>query len=274
MWTIGIYTGASPYALSPAAEISNPVLTASSVTDIPAAFVADPFMLEGHMFFEVLRADEPRGEIGMASTTNGRDWKYEQIVLREDFHLSYPYVFQWENTYYMIPETLGANAVCLYQADEFPTHWSQQTKLIEGQCADPSIFRFNDLWWLFVCPTPYQHKTLRLYFAEQLTGPWHEHPRSPIINNDPCRARPAGRVLTLNDKLIRFAQDCGKCYGSRVRAFDILELTTTSYTEVENEASPVLQPTGSGWNASRMHHVDAQQTPDGSWLACVDGFNG
>ena len=278
MWTIGIYTGTSPYtlapaALSPAAKISNPVLTATSVTDTPAAFVADPFMLRNHMFFEVLRADTPRGEIGLASSANGLHWDYKQIVLREEFHLSYPYVFEWQNKCYMIPETLGANAVCLYEADEFPTRWSLTARLIEGQHADPSIVRCNDLWWMFVCSTPYHHDTLRLYFAEQLTGPWREHPRSPIINGDPCRARPAGRVLTLNDKLIRFAQDCGRCYGSRVRAFDILELTTTSYTEDENSASPVLQPTGSGWNSSRMHHVDAQQQPDGSWLACVDGYN-
>lgn len=277
MWSIGIYTGNSPYALSPAAEIRNPVLTAASVTDIPAAFVADPFMIGVNprfMFFEVLRNDRPIGEIGVASSENGLEWRYQQIVLREAFHLSYPYVFEWQNKIYMIPETLGANAVCLYEADEFPTRWSLKTKLIEGQCADPSIFRHDDLWWLFLCSTPYQHDTLRLYFAENLTGPWREHPRSPIVRADMRRARPAGRVITLNDKLIRFAQDCVPRYGSRVRAFDVLELTTTNYTEVENPASPVLQPTGSGWNARGMHHVDAQQQSDGSWLACVDGFNG
>ena len=277
MWSIGIYTGTSPYALSAAAEICNPVLTAESVADVPAAFVADPFMIRSKpysMFFEVLRSDNNRGEIGWATSDNGFEWKYEQIVLREEFHLSYPYVFEWENRIYMIPETLGANAVCLYEAGEFPTKWSLKARLIEGECADPSLVRYNDLWWLFLCSTPYQHDTLRLYFAEQLTGPWREHPRSPLIRADSARARPAGRVLALNDNLIRFAQDCGPRYGSRVRAFDILELTTNSYAEVESPASPVLQPGGCGWNALGMHHVDAHQQPDGSWLACVDGFNG
>ena len=277
MWSIGIYSGASPYALSPAAEVSNPVLTAANVTDVPATFVADPFMIRVNswfMFFEVLRNDTPRGEIGLASSVNGRGWKYEQIVLREEFHLSYPYVFEWQNAIYMTPETLGANAVCLYEADEFPTRWSLKAKLLEGQYADPSIVYFNDLWWLFVFSPPYQHDTLRLYYAEQLTGPWHKHPRNPIVRADRRRARPAGRILIRGNHLIRFAQDCVPRYGSRVRAFDILELTTTSYTEVENSASPVLQPSGCGWNASCMHHVDAQQQPDSSWLACVDGFNG
>jgi hypothetical protein len=73
--------------------------------------------------------------------------------------------------------------------------------------------------------------------------------------------------------LVRFAQDCVPLYGSRVRAFDILELNTTHYVEVENLASPVLQPNGAGWSALGMHHVDAHQQPNGSWLACVDGFS-
>ena len=268
MWSIGIYKGSTPYSLSSVSEF--PVLTRESVTDVSAKFVADPFMIRGHMFFEVL-TDTDKGEIGLATSSNGFEWKYEQIVLREDFHLSYPYVFEWQNTYYMMPETLDANAACLYRADEFPFRWSRAAKLIDGPCADPSIVRFHDLWWLFLCPFPFRHDTLRLYFAEELTGPWREHPKSPIIKSDKCRARPAGRFLTLNDQVIRFAQDCVPRYGSRVRAFDILELTTTKYVEVENTASPILQPGAFEWNAGGMHHVDAQQQPDGTWLACVDG---
>ncbi len=272
MWSIGIYTGNSPYRLSPAAQVPN--LTRANVTDVPTTFVADPFMMRTeswHMFFEVL-TESNKGEIGLATSNNGLDWTYQQIVLREEFHLSYPYVFEWQGARYMIPETLGANAVCLYRADDFPTRWSLEAKLIQGQCADPSLVRFADRWWLFACSTPYQHDTLRLYFADELTGPWREHHRSPIIRNDIRRARPAGRILTLDNRLIRFAQDCVPLYGSRVRAFDIVELTTTHYVEVENLASPILQPSGTGWNALGMHHVDAHKQANGSWLACVDGF--
>jgi hypothetical protein len=273
MWSIGIYSGSSPYDLSPSAQVHNPVLTNASVTDLAAAFVADPFMIRVNswfMFFEVLD-QAGKGVIGLAKSESGLEWSYEQIVLAAGFHLSYPYVFAWQNDFYMIPETLGANAVCLYKADEFPFRWSLTARLIEGQCADPSIVRFNDLWWLFFCATPYQHDSLRLYFAERLTGPWLPHPKSPIVTADARRARPAGRILPFNDKVIRFTQECAPRYGSRVRAFDILELTTNTYVEVENAASPVLQPSGAGWNGSCMHHVDAHQQSDGTWLACVDG---
>jgi hypothetical protein len=244
---------------------------------VPAEFVADPFMLRvagvWHMFFEVLNRQTKKGEIGLARSDNGLDWTYRQIVLTEPFHLSYPYTFEWNNDFYMIPETLKAEAVCLYKADDFPTRWSRVGSLINAPCADPSIVRFDDKWWLFACSAPYQHDVLRLYFAEDLTGPWTEHPASPIVKGNRQSARPAGRLLEMDDKLIRFAQDCLPTYGSGVRAFEISELTTGSYVEKESQHSPVLKAGGDGWNGLRMHHLDPHQIAPGQWIACVDGFS-
>jgi hypothetical protein len=272
MWSISIYRGDSPFNLEPA--VAAPVLTKDSVTDIPATFVADPFMLrhdgEWHMFFEVMNAETDRGEIGLATSNDALSWTYRHIVLREPFHLSYPYVFEFRNEYFMVAETLAARAVCLYKAHDFPSHWSYFAKLIEGDFADPTIFHYKDRWWLFACSTPYQHDTLRLYFAPALTGPWTEHPQSPIISGDKRRARPAGRILEFDNKLFRFAQDCVPQYGNGVRTFEILKLTPTTYAEVEIGHGPVLKGSGNGWNAAGMHHVDVQQY-DGQWLACVDG---
>jgi hypothetical protein len=273
MWSISIYTGDSPFELKPIQ--SEPVLSSVHVTDITAAFVADPFMLHRdrtwYMFMEVMNADTRLGEIGVATSKDALAWTYQQIVLKEPFHLSYPYVFHWQNEYYMIPETIGSGAIWLYKAAEFPNRWAPVTRLISGCFADPSVFRLNNLWWMFACPTPYQHDTLYLYFAASLAGPWGEHPRSPIVKNDKCRARPAGRILNFNGRLFRFGQDCGPRYGSSVRAFEILELTTTTYSEVESDRSPILTATGHGWNASGMHHIDTHRQSNGKWLACVDG---
>jgi len=73
-------------------------------------------------------------------------------------------------------------------------------------------------------------------------------------------------------RLLRYVQDCYPIYGRQVRAFDIHDLTPTSYSESENPHSPICVPTGSGWNASGMHHVDPHRIETGKWLACVDGM--
>jgi hypothetical protein len=255
-------------------------LTGGSVSDVPAIYVADPFMIREsgvwHMFFEVLNRESGRGEIGLALSQNALQWTYQRIVMKEPFHLSYPYVFKWEDDYYMIPESYQAKSVRLYKATNFPVEWSLAAELIAGEdFEDSSVFRFNDRWWLLndVSRPPYYAGTLRLFSSDRLTDGWSEHPQSPIIQDDPHIARPAGRVLSWNGRIIRFTQDCAPVYGIQVRAFELTELTATTYREQELTPSPILQGSGHGWNESGMHHLDPHVGTDGRWIACVDGWH-
>jgi hypothetical protein len=226
-----------------------------------------------HMFFEVYNTATERGEIGWATSSDGLDWAYRQVVLREPFHLSYPFTFAWNNTYYMIPETLGRNAVRLYRADPFPSGWSYTATLIDGLAGvDATPFFRDGLWWMLVGARPGPNDTLRLYCAEELEGPWKEHPASPVVQGDPRGARPAGRVAEWGSRLLRFGQDCKPTYGSGVRAFEITRLTPTAYEEENVGEHPVLQARGAGWNGLGMHHLDVHELAPGRWVACVDGF--
>jgi hypothetical protein len=274
VWSIGIYTGESPLSLSPAQNVTNPVLTADDVTDVPATFVADPFIVQDndgfHMFFEVLNASNNRGDIGYAFSDDGFNWLYQQIVLDEQFHLSYPYVFEWDGDYYMIPETGQTYSIRLYRATSFPSSWEFINTLIDGQpYFDPSIFYYDDTWWLFASRG---NSTLHLFYSDTLSGSWQEHPSSPLITNNSNIARPGGRVIEYNNRLIRVAQDDYPSYGNQVRVFEILELTRTSYSEIEMSESPLMGSTGIGWNAGGMHHVDPIMLSADNWLAVVDGF--
>jgi hypothetical protein len=263
--------------VSPAGRGDDPVLRAEDVDDVEASYVADPFLVweagpeRGWMYFEIKNRTTRRGEIGLARFEAGR-WSYQGSVLREPFHLSYPYVFEWDGAYFMTPEALQPGAVRLYRADEFPGRWVHETDLVAGQFADPSIVRFGGRWWLFVCPEPFRHDVLRLFHADRLEGPWREHPRSPIVAGDPRRARPAGRIVTWDGRLIRFAQDCVPAYGTGVRAFEIAELSPCDYREVEGPSGPILAGSDAGWNRDGMHHIDPQRTSDGDWVASVDGW--
>jgi hypothetical protein len=273
-WSIGIYVGNSPVNLTAPQQIRNPVLTAKDVTDVPAEFFADPFVVwengTWYMFFEVLNNLTVKGDIGLATSQDGFDWTYQQIVLDEPFHLSYPYVFKWGNEYYMIPESCQAHAVNLYIADNFPTQWSLKKTLIpDRKFADSSIFYFNDRWWLFTAAAT--GDILYLYYAQELMGDWIEHPASPIVDGDNRIARPAGRVTILKDKIIRYTQDVRYIYGNQVRAFEITELTPTNYREREIKENPIIQASGSGWNKYGMHHIDPHQLAEQKWIACVDG---
>jgi hypothetical protein len=272
-WSIGIYTGASPFALGSPENIKNPVLTARDVTDVVADFVADPFLVRDeslwYMFFEVLNAETKRGEIAVAISLDGYRFTYKQVVLREPFHLSYPHVFRWENSYYMIPESHEAYSVRLYRATVFPTKWAHVCDLLRGNCCDTTVFRHMDKWWLF---TSDRNDVLRLYGAPDVRGPWAEHPKSPLIVGNAHVARCAGRILQTDGRLIRFAQDCAPIYGNQVHAFEITSLSDTEYEERPATDGPILKASGTGWNARGMHQIDVQEIRKGEWIASVDGF--
>jgi hypothetical protein len=277
-WSIGIYEGPSPCHLSAATAVSNPVLSREEVSDIPAQFVADPFMLDidgtWHMFFEVMNRTTRRGEIGLATSGDGARWTYQSIVLREPFHLSYPYVFEWDGEYFMVPESYQAGGVRLYRAERFPSGWKLVGVLVEGPyLVDASLFRAADRWWMFVeTNADLKCDTLRLYSSSLLEAGWCEHPSSPVVAGNAHVARPAGRVLVDEGRIIRFAQDCDPRYGLSVSAFEVLDLTANTYRERSLTPAPILGAGPSHWNRDGMHHVDAHRRTDGRWTACVDGW--
>jgi hypothetical protein len=143
--------------------------------------------------------------------------------------------------------------------------------LVDGRVfIDPSIAFFEDRWWLFVAES--DNTTPRLYFADELIGPWQEHPESPIVTNDANIARPGGRTLVYDGRLFRYAQDGDPTYGNQIWAFEITELSTTAYHEELAREYPILKASGKGWNAQAMHTLDPVLTEGGRWIAAVDGF--
>ncbi len=279
LWSIGLYEGPDPVTLLPAPGIVNPILKARDVTDIKARFVADPFMIshngQFYLFFEVLNEKRNSGEIGFAQSADLKTWSYGSIVLKEKFHLSYPYVFEHEGEIYMIPECAKSNAVRLYRATSFPSRWKFEASLIKGRkrhapLLDPSIVHHNGHWYLF----SYARKlnNLHLFTAKELKGPWKEHPASPIVKDSQSFARPGGRVISHAGCLYRYAQDGIPRYGSKAWAFRITELTPESYHEVPCPNGPVVAEGREPWCNAGMHTVDAHRMDDGRWIAFVDGL--
>jgi len=276
LWSIGIYDlDVNGRSITLHTRQGNPILTAADVRDVPARFVADPFLIQAkgtyYLFFEVLGVD--RGVIGMAASGDGYRWRYERIVLDEPFHLSYPNVFQWKEDYYLIPESVAANSVRLYKAMHFPDGWQFVKPIIADRAlVDSTVLAHQGLLWLFSSSPDNQN--LYLFHADRPEGPWHEHPGSPIVKGNTRDARQAGGILDTGERLIRFAQDSqamGEKYGKAVRGFEIVTLTPEEYRERPLENNPLLKESGAGWNATGMHHVSAWPLGRGRWIAAVDG---
>jgi len=272
-WSIGVLEGSTPFKLSEVEGVKNPIITAEDITDIDARFVADPFLhfLDGkyYIFFEALNRETDLGEIGLAVSSDCKNWEYQKIVLKESFHLSYPYVFEWEGERYLVPESNQDRSIRLYKASRFPDKWEYVGNLLNGYpFTDPSVFNYMDRWWLFV--TIPESDILNLYYSDDLLGEWKYHAANPIIKSNKHFARPGGRVIIYNDQPFRFTQDVDPYYGIQVYGFEITELSETSYSEKLVSKDPIITKSGKGWNARGMHHLDVQKIGD-RWISIVDG---
>lgn len=204
------------------------------------SFWADPFIIEAesgiHIFFEDYINNKNKGVISHAFFKNTQ-LSNKEIIIEEDFHMSYPFIFQHKNEYYMIPETKENKSIRLYKCLKFPNKWEYHKTLISNiEITDSTILYSENKYWLFGCKkidnTNNSIERLYLYYTEDLLdGEWKEHNKNPIIS-DVCSARPAGRIYTNKEgKLIRPSQDSGKTYGYAVNINEITKLDENEYSE-------------------------------------------
>ncbi|GMP22462.1 hypothetical protein CsSME_00000479 [Camellia sinensis var. sinensis] len=284
-WSIGVFYGDSPFSLKPiesvnqwrdesaAWPVANPVLTCASVSNagFPSNFVADPFLYaQGdalYLFFETKNSITMQGDIGVArSIDNGATWQQLGIALDEDWHLSYPYVFDYNGQVYMMPEGSATGDLRLYRAVNFPLKWTLE-----------KIIMKKPLFWLFGSDHSgigtKKNGQLEIWYSSSPFGPWKAHKNNPIYNTDKSMgARNGGRPFVHNGNLYRIGQDCGETYGKRVRLFKVETLTKDKFREVEVPLGLEEPKKGvNAWNGARHHHLDVQLLDSGKWIAVMDG---
>lgn len=228
-------------------------------------FWADPFAwsMEGRrfIFMEEYPFHTQRGrisvlELGADLTPLGPALP----VLDEDRHLSYPFLFVFEDELYMVPEAAASRRVDLYRCESFPDHWSRVGTLIEGlQVADATLFEHEGRWWLFCSVRQGRARLNNSLIAFHADSPlshcWIPHARNPLVR-DYGGGRPGGRVFVdEGGRLLRPAQNSVPSYGHGLVLNQVEALTPEHYRERR-----VWQATGAatgGWRA--LHHLDWHQ---------------
>jgi len=155
-------------------------------------------------------------------------------VLERDYHLSYPFLFWWDATWWMIPESARNGTIDLWRATEFPRRWTHERTLIEGlHAVDATLIEHAGRWWMFGNlgeRGASKDDELHLFHAPTPLGPWTPHRRNPI-KSDIRGARPAGRPFWVDGAWHRPAQDSSAGYGSSIVVHRIERLDVDGYAE-------------------------------------------
>jgi hypothetical protein len=201
-------------------------------------FLADPFGLPDdhdkgklHIFYETYPYTEARGKLDYM--TYEGSFGVEQKLIKEDFHLSYPYPLRHNGEYYLVPESYEANRVFMYRAVDFPLSWESSHILLDGYAGiDNTILKHEDTYWMFTTDKHdgFRHN-LMLFYAEDLLGKWKPHPGNPV-KTDIRSARPAGTPFRHNEDLYRPSMDYAEKIEGRIYINKIITLSKTAYAEI------------------------------------------
>lgn len=225
-----------------------------------SVILADPFLFVNggrlYLFYEHLTRWEGTGRICMRSTKDLKNWTAEQDVLVEPFHLSFPFVFEDGGKVYMLPETGGDKSVTLYKADNNDlSSWKKMKKLMvnEEPWYDSIIYKKDGKYYLFTGHDDNVKQIQHLFVSDNLTGPYVEHPASPISEGRD-RARNAGSLIEDKGQLYRPVQVCVNGYGEQTSVMKVESLSPTVYSEsfykknIIDTTQPVYKEGGHQWS--------------------------
>jgi hypothetical protein len=156
-------------------------------------FYADPFLFSHRgrkfIFFEDYVYAVKKGLISCLAIDEQGNPGEPFVVLERNYHLSYPFVFQWGSDIFMIPETSDNRTVELYRAVEFPGKWELQKVLFSNvRAVDSTLLQYQGKCWLFVNMVVTEGASLNdelfLFHSETPFGPWVPHPQNPIVAGD------------------------------------------------------------------------------------------
>jgi hypothetical protein len=194
------------------------------------SFIADPFFhpsCEG-ILVEGLSKSSRLGEI--LHLANGKARRLTETAV----HWSYPATISSEGEYFVLPEIAESHSVQLFRLTAEALE-PVSGFVVDGDphLIDPTLLRHEDRFYLFANRLEETPLVLRLWTSERLTGPFVEHPASPV-RISPAGSRMAGKILvTADSSLWRFGQDSTGNYGDGVLLFEIDRLSANEYQETE-----------------------------------------
>lgn len=209
-------------------------------------FQADPFIIfknnTYYIFYEELQFKDWHGYL-MVAELDPENAKLinPKIILKKEYHLSYPCIFEENGRFYMIPESADAGSVDLYECTSFPYQWQKNKTLLDIQAVDSTPLKTSDGWYLFTTEISKGagcNDELSIYKSpELLTKPFKKLYDEPVVS-DVTNARMGGHFIKEGDAIYRVAQNCGKRYGHKLHINKLIQIEG-GYREKTIE---ILQP--------------------------------
>lgn len=214
--------------------------------------LADPFLFVKNGFLYLFYESQSVRKSGLIKAYRADDLKnFEDlgVILKEDFHLSYPFVFEVNDNVFMMPDCSEIHEIRVYKFENFPYAPTVNKVLLRGYYLDPSLVEIDGIWYLFAT----SEQGLEIHFTDDLFNtPLRPHPLNPI-STDPRYKRCGGGIISVKGNYYRLAQDCSEEYGKNLNIFKIETLDPQYYKE--NLVRADFLQDAESWNYLGGHHL-------------------
>lgn len=199
-------------------------------------FSADPFMYkrkEGS--YDILLEDysfrDCCGKISLLQLDENLNQTDRKLLLDTGSHLSYPFIFEEDNRIFVFPEAGASGKLSCYEYDPVNKSLFFLQHIIDLPVLDSTIIKHGDKYWLFgTIRGRGADRELFVFFAENLKGPYKQHPKNPVKANI-SSARPAGNLIEVGGILYRPSQNSKYTYGGSIAVNKIKRLTESDFEE-------------------------------------------
>jgi hypothetical protein len=219
---------------------------------------ADPFgyKYDGQIriYYEFLEHSTFKGEIFTGILDSGKILDIQKHINFEE-HLSYPYILEFNDKLYGVPESANTYEVRLYEIDKTTGQWTYVKNILTDFAAlDSSLIYFNGSWWLFCTNKDFNpRQDLFIFYSDSLLGEWKPHRLNPVKHNI-FNSRPGGTPFVNNGILYRPTQDGSGSYGKRIVINRILQLSKERF---EEEICRIVEPAANSTYTAGIHTLSS-----------------
>lgn len=201
------------------------------------SFLADPFLFKTqdklYLFYERFDFNKKKGIIGVYDV-------YQDVyrdVLEEEFHLSFPNVFELGGKYCMIPESSESGQLRMYEATDFPNYWKLLTiidskiKLYDPIPISISADRIEILASQKIFDIDLVENEALFHFVYDKTEGGFVLKHRRLVKFDANGGRMAGNLFMKDGELFRPGHNTIYGYGSGISFFKIIPTWSGEYSE-------------------------------------------
>lgn len=171
---------------------------------------ADPFLFKHngttYLFYECYDRNKEKGCIAYRIVNADLTVSEARVIINEKYHMSFPYIFRYNDNIYVIPETSENKSIQVYKAIDFPDNWElYKTVITDFPAVDTIVLSTGNE---IVLHTSLGDACAVENYVLKLDTDFNLKSKKLVCKKSEYGNRNAGKLIERDGVIYRIGQDC------------------------------------------------------------------